>query len=336
VGWIKKTGKQDAPLGVDVKSSETKSVTRKKITRYMSQKSIEQIIKDFLDYLLKQRGYSANTVDAYRRDLAQYCEYANDTVGTNDARELLTKGVLRTFIYSFREHGFKSRTIARKVATLKSLAKYCVKNKIIAINPAKTLSTPKLDKPLPTFLTQRQTGAMVPEDRTDIAAVRNRAIVELFYGTGMRLAELHALNADTIDRKNRLVRVLGKGRKERVVPVTPIAIELIERYLGMRKDTRGAGSPLFTGKDGKRLSRRQIERVVGSELAAVSQAKKKSPHVLRHSFATHLLDAGADIRAVKELLGHASLSTTQVYTHVSKEHLMKVYAQAHPRAQREK
>lgn len=293
---------------------------------------ITEIIDPFLDYLLKQRGYSKHTVAAYRGDLAQFLDYVKTEIGSTAVKKVMTKSVLRLFIYSFREHGFKSRTIARKVATLKSFSRYCVRHKIVTVNPAKMLSTPKLDKPLPTFLTRKQAEMLPAINPDDVNALRNRAIVELLYGTGMRLAELHALNVGTIDRKNRLVRVMGKGRKERVVPVTPDAIELIDRYVARRAVATGYNDPLFVNKKGGRLSRRQIERLVSSELATVSRQKKRSPHVLRHSFATHLLDAGADIRAVKDLLGHSSLSTTQVYTHVSKEHLKKVYKQAHPRA----
>ncbi len=298
----------------------------------MPQNKIKDAIKNFLEYLRKQRGYSEHTVAAYQHDLAQFIDFVESEVGKTAVKEILTKGILRTFIYSFHDHGFKSRTIARKVATLKSFSRYCVKNKIVKVNPAKMLSTPKLDSPLPSFITRKQADAMVTGDPDGEMALRNRAIVELFYGTGIRLAELHALNIGTIDRTNRTVRVIGKGRKERIVPVTPDAIALVDRYIAIRSIAHENDDPLFTNKEGTRLSRRQIERVVSRELAAVSQLKKKSPHVLRHSFATHLLDAGADIRAVKELLGHSSLSSTQIYTHVSKEHLRKVYNKAHPRA----
>ncbi len=298
----------------------------------MIKSSVPDIIHDFLDYLRKQRGYSVHTVNAYRRDLDQFLDFVKVEIGKTSAIDILTKAVFRAFIYSFREHGFKARTVARKVATLKSFSRYCVKNKILPANPAKALSTPKLDKPLPSFITQKQADMMSSGTPDDEMAIRNRAVIELLYGTGIRLAELHTLNADTVDRKKHIVRVIGKGRKERIVPVTPDAIHFIDRYLSVRTVAKNHDDPLFVNKEGKRLSRRQIERIVNRELAAVSQLKKKSPHVLRHSFATHLLDAGADIRAVKELLGHSSLSSTQVYTHVSKEHLMKVYRQAHPRA----
>jgi len=294
--------------------------------------SLSEVISGFCEYLQKQRGYSTHTVDAYRSDLAQFHQFVDRETAKNSIEEVMTKTALRAFIYSFGEKGgVKPRTIARKVAALKSLSRYCVKNRLIPVNQAKLLSAPKLDKPLPFFLTQKQTEMMntpIPDAEADL---RNRAIVELLYGTGIRLAELHALNVDTVDRRSGLVRVLGKGRKERVVPVTADAIQLIEKYIGVRRTAKNHDDPLFVNKKGDRLSMRQIERIVTLELSAVSRQKKRSPHVLRHSFATHLLDGGADIRAVKELLGHSSLATTQVYTHVSKEHLQKIYKQAHPR-----
>ena len=293
---------------------------------------IAQVIDNFLEYLEKQRGYSAHTVAAYRRDLAQFIVFLDTKAANSSADEALTKTVFRGFVYSISEKGAKPRTLARKVAALKSLSRYCVKTGVLAANPAKTLATPKLDKPLPSFLTRTQAARMAAPMPAGETALRNRAIVELLYGTGMRLGELYSLNADTIDRRSGLVRVMGKGSKERIVPVTPDALQLIDRYLAVRKQATAQGDPLFVNKRGERLSMRQIERIVTRELAAVSSRKKRSPHVLRHSFSTHMLDEGADIRAVKECLGHASLSSTQVYTQVSKEHLRRAYNQAHPRA----
>jgi integrase/recombinase XerC len=251
----------------------------------------------------------------------------------------MKKGVMRSFTLSLGECVLKPRSVARKIATLKSFSKFCMKRKLVDVNPAKLLANPKLDKPLPAFLTEKQahdldsaSAGAKSKEQSPREALRNRAIVELLYGSGIRLAELHSLDVGTIEYKRGSVRVLGKGRKERVVPVTDSAVAAIGHYLDTRRTSRAHDDPLFTNDKGRRLSRRQIERVVGRELSLVTQQKKKSPHVLRHSFATHLLDRGADIRAVKELLGHASLSTTQVYTHMSKEHLLKVYRLAHPRA----
>jgi tyrosine recombinase XerC len=300
--------------------------------------ALHENIQSFLDYLLKEKGYSPHTVDAYNRDLRQFSSFVSQNYPDSAFEDVMKKGVLRSFTLSLGECVLKPRSVARKIATLKSFSKFCMKRKLVAVNPAKLLANPKLDKPLPAFLTEKQAqdldGAAGPrsKEQSPQEALRNRAIVELLYGSGIRLAELHSLDVGTIEYKRGSVRVLGKGRKERVVPVTESAITAIGRYLDTRKTSRSHDDPLFTNIHGQRLSRRQIERVVGGELSLVTQQKKKSPHVLRHSFATHLLDRGADIRAVKELLGHASLSTTQVYTHMSKEHLLKVYRLAHPRA----
>ena len=300
--------------------------------------TLQEHITSFLDYLLKEKGYSTHTVEAYKMDLAQLTAFIVQNYPDASFESVMKKGVLRDFTYSIGEHNLRPRSIARKVAALKSFSKFCVKRHLLAVNPAKLLANPKLDKPLPAFLTEKQAqelesnSALGGKKGREVDAVRNRAIVELLYGSGMRLAELHGLNAGGIEYKKANVRVLGKGKKERIVPVTEQAMAAIREYLDRRKTSKAYDAPLFANHKGCRLSRRQIERIVESELAMVSQQKKKSPHVLRHSFATHLLDRGADIRAVKELLGHSSLSTTQIYTHMSKEHLIRVYRLAHPRA----
>jgi integrase/recombinase XerC len=301
--------------------------------------SLHENIQSFLDYILKEKGYSVLTVEAYKRDLEQFAGFVSQNFSNVPFDEIMKKGVLRSFTFSLGDLALKPRSVARKIATLKSFSKFCMKQDLVSTNPAKLLANPKLDKPLPAFLTEKQAqdlgsaaGVADVRKQSPLDAARNRAIVELLYGSGIRLAELHSLDVGTIEYKRASVRVLGKGRKERVVPVTGQAIDAIRRYLDKRVISKSHDDPLFTNEKGSRLSRRQIERVVARELSLVSQQKKKSPHVLRHSFATHLLDRGADIRAVKELLGHASLATTQVYTHMSKEHLLKVYRQAHPRA----
>ncbi len=293
---------------------------------------LAKTIDRFLDYLTKQRGFSQNTVQAYRRDLTQFQDYAAETLGEVGLHDSLTKGIIRSFTYSLASRNLRPRSVARKVATLKSFSRYCARQKIISSNPAKTIVAPKLDKPLPSFLTEKQAKALdAPVAEPTIDVLRDRAIIELFYGSGMRLSELHSLNIGIIDRHQITIRVIGKGRKERIIPVPQSAVQAVDAYLRARGPA-DLQQPLFANKKGERLSIRQIQRIVEREIARVSTQKKKSPHVLRHSFATHMLDAGADIRAVKELLGHSSLSTTQIYTHVSKEHLRKTYLQAHPRA----
>jgi tyrosine recombinase XerC len=295
---------------------------------------LDKYIGMFIEYLLKEKGYSINTCESYKRDLKQFTSFINQNYPYFSFEEIMKKQILRDFTYTLTGYKFKSRTIARKIASLKSFCKFLVKKKFLQNNPAKTLLSPKLDKPLPVFITEKQAidldNKIIPKNNED--NIRNKAIIELFYGSGIRLSELHSLNVGTIDYKNLMVKVLGKGKKERIVPITKHAIDLIKKYLSLRKSKKGYDSPLFATKKGKRLSKRQIQRIVEKCLSYVSLQKKKSPHVLRHSFATHMLDNGADIRAVKELLGHSSLSTTQIYTHISKEHLKKVYRLAHPHA----
>ena len=291
-----------------------------------------RLLQGFLEYTRKEKGYSEHTVEAYRSDLSQFAEFLLHKGMPLTVSAALSKQPLRLFLHDAGRQGLKARSVARKVAAIKSLCRYGVKIGVLTVNPAKALSAPKLDSPLPVFLTAAQAESLEGAAAED--SPRNRAIVELFYGSGIRLSELHGLVFGSIDRRNMTVRVMGKGRKERIVPVTAQSVDALDGYLKSRPGTAGMQDPIFVNAKGGRLSARQIERIVSAAVSQVSRQKKKSPHVLRHSYATHLLDAGADIRAVKELLGHSSLSTTQVYTHISREHLLKVYKQAHPRAEK--
>jgi tyrosine recombinase XerC len=301
----------------------------------LGQGSLLQALDAFFNYLEKEKGFSPHTLEAYRSDLEEFTRFLELKKVPFSLEESLVKAVLRSFTFSLSSRGLRPRSVARKIAALKSFSRFCVRRHLLQNNPAKLLAAPKLDRQLPVFLTQKQAEMLVsPPRQSTEAVVRNHAIIEFFYGSGLRLAELQALAISSVNTENETVRVMGKGRKERVVPLTATAIEAMDNYLLVRTSAKAPASPLFTGARGNRLSRRQIERIVAGELSLVSQQKKRSPHVLRHSFATHLMDAGADIRAVKELLGHSSLSTTQIYTHVSREHLLKAYKQAHPRAER--
>ena len=290
---------------------------------------------DFYAYIEKERGFSKHTLEAYRSDLDQFIEFLQSKFLPLSLDSAMKKAVLRAFVFSLSTRGLKPRSVARKIAALKSFSRYCTRRHLMQVNPAKLLFAPKLDSPLPVFLTQKQAEMLTPPaPNSTVEALRNHAIVEFFYGSGIRLSELQALAIGAINVRSGTVRVLGKGRKERIVPVTSTALEAMERYFSGRSSSKAPDAPLFVNGEGKPLSHRQIQRVVAQEISLVSKQKKRSPHTLRHSFATHLMDAGADIRAVKELLGHASLTTTQVYTHVSREHLLKAYKQAHPRAER--
>jgi integrase/recombinase XerC len=297
--------------------------------------SLSTALEHFFAYIEKEKGFSGHTLQAYRRDLCQFLVFIREKQVPDSLEQAMKKSVLRAFTFSLGAKKLKPRSVARKIAAIKSFSRFCARRHLLQSNPAKLLSTPKLDRQLPVFLTRSQADRIVPPppgSPSDL--LRNHALIEFFYGSGIRLSELQALTIGAVNTGNATVRVMGKGRKERIVPLTATAIEAMKQYLDARKMSRSSETPLFISDTGRPLSRRHIQRIVAQELALVSQQKKRSPHVLRHSFATHLMDAGADIRAVKELLGHSSLATTQIYTHVSREHLLKAYKQAHPRAER--
>jgi integrase/recombinase XerC len=292
-------------------------------------------LASFFAYLEKEKGFSGHTLLAYRSDLGQFASFCAARQAGPALGDAMNKSMLRSYAFSMSAKKLRPRSIARKIAALKSFSRFCARRHLLDSNPAKLLAAPKLEVQLPAFLTQKQAEAIAPPAvASPLEALRNYAIIEFFYGSGIRLAELQSLTVGSVGVRSATVRVMGKGRKERIVPLTASAIEAMNAYLDRRRTPKAPQDPLFANANGAPLSRRQIQRIVRAGLSQVSQQKKRSPHVLRHSFATHLMDAGADIRAVKELLGHASLATTQVYTHVSREHLLKAYRQAHPRAER--
>ncbi|MCK4409282.1 MAG: tyrosine recombinase [Candidatus Eisenbacteria sp.] len=302
--------------------------TRRERGGRLFRRAVENFLTD-----LDRRNFSPHTVAAYKRDLARFADFLSEV--THDDQPRLARfesTAVRRFVAWMVSSRYARRSVQRNLAALRSLAKYLIKRKAIRANPTLGLTAPKPARRLPSFLTRRETDLLFrcPVQPTT-AELRDRAILELLYGTGIRLSELVSLSLRDVDTSGGLVRVTGKGRKQRVVPLGRSAGESITRY---REALGGgaAGDPLFLNMRGGRLSGRSVQRLVAKRLAQVSEARSLSPHVLRHTFATHLLNAGADLRAVQELLGHASLSSTQIYTHVTTERLKDAYKKAHPRA----
>ncbi|RPI14925.1 MAG: tyrosine recombinase [Ignavibacteriae bacterium] len=310
--------------------------------------TLREAIDKFSTYLLDEKNYSGHTVISYKRDLSDLYTFIAKNLEDSGAKievEYIEEEDLKMFIASFvqdKDFKYSKKTISRKISTLKSFYKYLVRKKIVNLNPARNLIFPKLNKNLPTVMDEISLQRLLDSKlfKGDLWGMRDKAIIELLYSSGIRLSELINLSKENIDFKKQVIRVLGKGRKERVIPIGINAIEAIENYLEKRekyfaeKESDFDRSVIFNAKNGKKMYSALVNRITEEYLANVTEIKKKSPHVLRHSFATHLLDRGADIRAVKDLLGHSSLSTTQIYTHVSVERLKKVYEKAHPRAKK--
>jgi integrase/recombinase XerC len=290
------------------------------------------------------RQLSPHTVTAYRRDLYELAAFLDRHYGIGDewAWEGVDRLAIRAYLGDMSRRGLARRTIARKLSAVRSFFKHLHREEIVDANPARTVRSPKLEKTLPAWLTRAEMQRLfdVAENRSvenTFRGTRDHAIVELFYSTGIRLSELRALDVQHVDSIGEQARVMGKGRKERIVPVGRAAAIALRRYDQRRRDVllrqpNAERHALFISERGARLSTRQIQNIVHGFLDQIADDTGLSTHSLRHSFATHLLDAGADLVAVKELLGHVSLSTTRIYTHVAKDRLKKVYQQAHPRA----
>ncbi len=291
-------------------------------------------VRAFLRFIELERNYSEHTVASYTDDLRQFAEF----LGRRNQPDLrrLTHLDVRAFLGDLMDQGFSKRSVARKLACLKSFFKFLQKRKILSANPTAIVASPKLDKKLPQFLDEDSVNRLMEQpDRSTPEGARDAAILELLYSTGIRLGELLALRIGDLDLGGRTVKVKGKGRKERIVPVGSHACRAVTGYLARRSELIGRGGDpgtfLLTLR-GKPMSPKGVNILMNRYIGRVSEIEKKSPHVLRHTFATHLLNRGADLQAVRELLGHESLSTTQVYTHVSIDRLLSVYSQAHPKA----
>ncbi|HID95699.1 MAG TPA: tyrosine recombinase XerC [Candidatus Latescibacteria bacterium] len=314
---------------------------------------MKKLIDNFLRYLSRQRDFSERTVRSYRTDLLQFLDFLEGRIGGTEVDpEAIDRSLVRQYLALLQQKGLKRRSIARKLATIRSFFKYVCREGIIERNPVVGIASPRLERRLPRFLNVSQAGMLMElPPKGDVLGLRDWAILELLYGTGIRLSELVALDVSDVDMIGGVVKVTGKGRKQRIVPLGHMAMEALKAYLMARKellgekttDSKRGGSigkgkrlkddkALFLNVRGTRLSGRSVQRLVGKYISRVSEMEGLSPHALRHTFATHLLNAGADLEAVRELLGHSSLSTTQIYTHVSVDRLKKIYEQAHPRA----
>jgi integrase/recombinase XerC len=303
------------------------------------------LISQFIHYLSIEKNASPHTCRGYLRDLEEFERFLKDSGTFLSSRgevrmENVDRLAIRKYL-SFLHRRNKKSSIARKISTLRSFFKYLVKEERISSNPAKTVSSPKVEKMLPTALTVDETFRLVestkgipgtpPSEKEKKRRLRDLTILELLYSSGLRVSELVGLNANQLDPELGIVRVMGKGRKERIVPVGKKAVEAVKNYLEER-GTLETESPLFVNARGGRLTVRSVGRLVKEYTRRSGIFRKVSPHTLRHTFATHLLDAGADIREIQEMLGHASLSTTQRYTHLTLGKLMEVYDKAHPRS----
>ncbi len=290
-------------------------------------------LSEFLSYLRHERNASAHTVSSYGRDLRQLALYlAEAGVRWNKAGNV----VLRGFLATLYEKKLKKSSIARKLAAVRSFYAFCVKRKWIAENPAKVLATPRQDKKVPSFLSEEEAAELLdlPRGRKPVD-LRDKAILEFIYATGIRVSELVGIDSGDIHPAERLVRVRGKGKKERLVPFGRKAGGALDDYLRVRPrlvEKSPGETAVFVNYRGGRLTTRSVERMVHKSIGRTAVARKISPHSLRHSFASHLLGRGADLRAIQELLGHASLATTQKYTHVDLKQLLTVYRKSHPRS----
>jgi len=301
-------------------------------------------VTEYLDHLRNERDVSPNTVLAYRRDLEELVTFFGTYYGGEAwSWQGVDRLAIRAFLAHLTKRGLSKRSIARALSAVRGFYRFLHRNEVVDANPARAVGTPKLERYLPSYLDRAQIdlvfqAAEVRAWEGKLNDVRNLAILELFYSTGMRLSELRGINRGDIDLVSQQVKVTGKGRKQRIIPVGDHATLALRNYEAKRDElARQLGgkvdrSAFFLSARGKRLSTRSIQIVVTKFLAQIDENAGLSTHSLRHSFATHLLDAGADLRAVQELLGHASISTTQIYTHTSVERLKQVYRKAHPRA----
>jgi integrase/recombinase XerC len=284
---------------------------------------ISGVTDDFTDYLRVERNASENTIDAYRRDLRDLVEF----LGDRDV-DKVGMGDLRAFLKNLHQMGHCASTIGRKLATLRSFFVFAQREGMIEVNHARALRAPKREQRLPHLVDTDGIERLLDAPKRDRLGLRDRAILEVLYSSGLRVSELVGLNDGDLDLEAGTVKVFGKGSRERLAPIGQYAVEALEAWLAVR----GSDGVVFVNYQGGRLSTRSVQKMIDKYVKAVGLDNETTPHSLRHSFATHLLDHGADIRSVQEMLGHLSITSTQIYTHVAQSRQQAVYTQHHPRA----
>lgn len=294
-------------------------------------------IAQFLRYLAVERNASDLTVKSYREDLMDLADYLADAVGKEVQAAQISPRDLRGYVAALHEAGYAQSSIARKLASLRSFYRFAQRQQFCESNPAKPLRNPRAGRKLPHFLTTAEIARLLESPSTqDNLGIRDRAILETMYSAGLRVSEVVGLCDGDLDYQEGIARIRGKGRKERLAPLGKFAIEALNHYTSRRtlspKEAQGRQAPVFLNRFGTRLTVRSVGRMLEKYIQQTGLNTRTSPHTLRHSFATHLIDRGADIRSVQELLGHKSLVTTQIYTHLSTANLREIYLKAHPRA----
>ncbi len=293
--------------------------------------AFQKAVDAFLDYLAAEAGLSERTRAAYRGDLLDFAAFAGRQ-GACDPRQV-RRPTVTLYLFGLRRRGLKPSTVARRLAAVRSFYRFLVRERAVAADPTEDVTSPKRAERLPKVLTAEEVGRLLaqPDPRTP-EGLRDRAMLELLYSCGLRVSELVGLDVGDVDLEAELVRVVGKGDRERVVPLGSYAVRAVQAYLQLARPHLAGRSPaLFVGRSGGRLSRQWVWTLLRRYARQAGIPRAVTPHVLRHSFATHLLEGGADLRSVQELLGHASISTTQVYTHVARPHLAEVFDRSHPR-----
>jgi len=298
---------------------------------------MQTAVTRFLEYLRVERNASALTVKSYGEDLTALAEYLTQCYGRPPGASAISTADLRGYLAALHEAEYAKTTISRRLASLRSFFRFGQREGWAKVNPAKPLRNPRKPRSLPHFLSSADMGRLLTAPPAgDLMGLRDRAILEVLYSAGLRVSELAGLNDGDLDLAAGSLRIRGKGRRERIGPIGSHAIRALQAWLGVRRlsprEKQGSQAPVFVNKFGRRLTTRSVARMLEKHLRTSGLDRRTTPHTLRHSFATHLLDHGADIRSVQELLGHKSLTTTQIYTHVSTTGLLAAYERAHPRA----